>query len=118
MARQQRDPLARLAAAAHTRDLAICGVVRCEVARGVRVQSALNRLRNFWSVMLYVPTDNAIWQDAEDLLWQLDRSGQQIPLPDAIIACCARRIGAAVLTFDAHFKAVPSLTVFSDPDII
>jgi hypothetical protein len=118
MARQRRDPVAALTSAAHGRELAICGVVRCEVARGVRQEPALNRLRKFWDAMVYVPTDNAIWSDVEDLLWRLDRSGLQIPLPDAVIACCARRIGAAVLTFDRHFREIPGLPVISDPGLI
>lgn len=118
MARQRRDPVACLTSAAHGRELAICGVVRCEVARGVRQEPALNRLRKFWDVMVYVPTDAAIWNDVESLLWRMDRSGLQIPLPDAVIACCARRIGAAVLTFDRHFRKIPGLPVISDPGLI
>ena len=118
LARQKRDPLAFLNAASHGRELAICGVVRCEVARGVRLESALVRLQEFWDVMVYVPTDNAIWSDVEKLLWQMDRAGLQIPLPDAVIACCAQRIGAAVLTFDRHFREIPGLQVISDPGLI
>ena len=118
LACQKRDPLAFLNAASHGRELAICGVVRCEVARGVRLESALVRLQEFWDVMVYVPTDNAIWSDVEKLLWQMDRAGLQIPLPDAVIACCAQRIGAAVLTFDRHFREIPGLQVISDPGLI
>ncbi|MBE2202801.1 MAG: PIN domain-containing protein [Chthoniobacterales bacterium] len=118
LARQKRDPMSFLTAASHGRDLAICGVVRCEVARGIRQKSALNRLQKFWDVMVYVPTDNALWNEVETLLWRLDRSGVQIPLSDAVIACCAQRIGAAVLTFDQHFREIPGLPVISDPNVI
>lgn len=118
MTRRRLDPMARLASATYGRELAICGAVRCEVARGVINKQALDRLKKFWDVMLYIPTDNAIWEDVEKLLWQLDRSGLQIPLPDAVIACCAQRIGAAVLTFDHHFRQIPGLQVISNPDLI
>ncbi len=118
LARRKMDPMAFLTAASHGRELAICGVVRCEVARGIRQEHALSRLQKFWDVMVYVPTDNALWNEAETLLWRLDRSGVQIPLPDAVIACCARRIGAAVLTFDHHFREIPGLQVISDPNVI
>jgi len=118
VARQRRDPVSLLTAASHTRELAICGVVRCEVARGVRVEKDLNRLRNFWDVMINVPTDNAIWEETERLLWRMDRAGCQIPLPDAVIASCARRIDAAVLTFDAHFSQIPGVKVISDPALL
>jgi len=118
LARQKLDPMTFLTAASHDRELAICGVVRCEVARGIRQEAALNRLRRFWDVMVHVPTDNMIWSGVEKLLWQMDRSGLQIPLPDAVIACCAQRIGAAVLTFDSRFRQIPGLTVISDPSLI
>jgi predicted nucleic acid-binding protein len=118
LARQRMDPMAFLTAASHGRELAICGVVRCEVARGIRQEGALIRLQDFWDVMVYVPTDNAIWGETEKLLWQMDRAGSPIPLPDAVIACCAQRIGAAVLTFDRHFREIPGLQVISDPGLI
>ncbi len=118
MARQRRDPVSLLTAASYSRELAICGVVRCEVARGVRAEKDLNRLRNLWDVMINVPTDNLIWEESERLLWRMDRAGLQIPLPDAIIACCARRIDAAVLTFDARFSQIPGVKVISDPSLL
>lgn len=118
LARQRRDPMSFLTLASHGRELAICGVIRCEVARGIRQENARRRLQKFWDVMVYVPTDNAIWSEVENLLWQLDRSGLQIPLPDAVIACCAQRIGAAVLTFDRHFREIPGLAVVSDLNAI
>jgi predicted nucleic acid-binding protein len=32
-----------------------------------------------------------------------------VPLTDAVIACCARRIGAVVLTHDEHFQVIPGI---------
>lgn len=117
-ARARRDPISRLTVAAHNRDLAICGVVRCEVGRGVKQKPALRRLQRFWDVMLHVPTDNALWASAEELLWRLDRAGRQIPLADAVIACCALRINAAVLTLDGHFREVPGLHTIQDARLL
>lgn len=107
--REGRDPLSDLAVIGAQRDVATCGVIRCEVGRGLKVERILQRFHAAWDVMLYVPTDNRLWAEAERLLWQLDRKGQQIPLPDAVIACCALRIGAVMLTFDHHFDLVPGL---------
>jgi predicted nucleic acid-binding protein len=59
--------------------------------------------------MLYVPTDNRLWASAEELLWQLDRQGIVIPVIDALIAESARRIGAVILTLDAHFQLIPGV---------
>jgi predicted nucleic acid-binding protein len=107
--RQQQDPLRHLALAAETRDLAVCGVVRCEVGRALRLERVRKQFCGFWDVMINVPCDNRLWADVEETLWQLDRRGIIVPLTDAVIACCARRIGALVLTFDQHFQTIPGI---------
>jgi predicted nucleic acid-binding protein len=56
-----------------------------------------------------VPTDDRLWADAEDLAWRLDRHGTTLPLTDIVIAACALRIDATVLTFDHHFEVIPDL---------
>jgi predicted nucleic acid-binding protein len=109
LARDGRDPLRELAVIAAQRDVAVCGVVRCEVGRGLRLADDREAFRRAWSIMRYVPTDNRVWEDVEQMLWQLDREGTVLPLADMVIACCARRIGAVVLTFDAHFQVIPGV---------
>jgi predicted nucleic acid-binding protein len=91
------------------RDLVTCGIVTCEVGRGLRDPRLREKLRSYWDAMLYVPTDKALWQEAEDLLRNLDREGTPIPLSDAVIACCARRVNAVVLTLDHHFTVIPRI---------
>ena len=104
------NPLAMLASIAQVRDVATCGIIRCEVARGLRSPKVLCEFQAAWDVMLYVPTDNKLWLEIEGLIWQLDRTvGGALPLADIIIAACARRIGAVVLTFDAHFSSLPGI---------
>jgi predicted nucleic acid-binding protein len=115
--RQKRDPLKMLAPIAADRDLAVCGVIRCEVGRALREPMTRWKFQNFWDVMLNVPTDNALWQETEDLLWSLDRKGILLPLTDAVIACCALRINALVLTHDLHFKEIPGLRSVDQIDI-
>lgn len=107
--RQGQDPLNSLALAAETRDLAICGVIRCEVGRALRPEKVRQKFRAFWDVMINVPTDNRLWEQAEQTLWELDRQGVVLPLTDVVIACCAQRIGAVVLTLDKHFNLIPGV---------
>ena len=107
--RQRQDPLRALALAAETRDVAVCGVVRCEVGRALRPEKVRQRMRACWDVMINVPTDNRLWDEAERTLWELDRQGIVLPLTDVVIACCARRIGAVVLTHDHHFQVIPGI---------
>jgi len=107
--RQGLDPIRELALAAETGDLAVCGVVRCEVGRALRPMRVREKFRAFWDVMINVPTDNRLWTEAENGLWELDRQGIILPLTDMVIACCARRVGAVILTFDPHFAQIPGV---------
>ncbi|MBM3835114.1 MAG: hypothetical protein FJ403_17945 [Verrucomicrobia bacterium] len=107
--REGQDPLRVLALTAVTRDLAVCGIICCEVGRGLRERRVLERFQAFWNVMIYVPTDNRLWQDVEKTLWQLHREGIVLPLTDVVIGCCARRIDAVVLAHDGYFSHIPGL---------
>jgi len=111
MMRAQRDPLRALAVAAATRDLVICGIIRCEIGRALRQAKVRQKFHDFWDVMINVPTDARLWEQAEQTLWELDRKGIVLPLTDVVIACCAKRVGAVVLTFDKHFYEIPGLLV-------
>lgn len=107
--RQGLDPLRTLALAAATRDLAICGIVRCEVGRALRRVATWKRFQSVWDVMINVPTDNLLWEEVERTLWNLDRKGMVLPLTDVVIGCCAIRIQGVVLTFDHHFSQIPGV---------
>lgn len=114
--REGRDPLRALAVEAAQRDLAICGVVRVEVGRALRAMERWRKFQAAWDVMLNVPTDDRLWADVEATAWQLDRAGVILPLSDVVIACCARRIGAVVLTYDEHFQRIPGVRAVSRLD--
>lgn len=114
--REGRDPLRALALSAATQDLVVCGVVRCEVGRGLRDRHVWQKFQAFWDVMINVPTDNQLWSDAERVLWRLDRQGIALPLTDVVIACCAIRAEAVVLTLDHHFHQIPGVRVIDRID--
>ena len=105
------DPVKTLGSWAGTADLATCGMVRVEVLRGLKVPKMRDWISDFLDVMIYVPSTNRLWEDTASLAWELDRKGKTIPAQDIFIAVCARRIGAAVLTDDAHFRAFPNLQI-------
>jgi predicted nucleic acid-binding protein len=107
---RHRKPLMReLQIIASNRPLAICGAIRCEVGRGIREPAARKLLHQVWSTMLYVATDNRLWESTEEVLWRLDRQGIVVPVIDALIAESARRIGAVILTLDSHFQLIPGI---------
>ena len=111
--RTGRDPKKELAEAFGLRRLMVCSVVRCEVLRGMVRPEPKTRLSLFFDLLLPVVINRRVWRATEDLAWQLDREGKVLPLPDLIIAACALRVGAAVLTNDQHFALIPQLHLAS-----
>ena len=63
-----------------------------------------------------MPTTNARYDEATELAWSLDRSGQVIPATDILIAVSALHVGASVLTLDQHFSVVPRLSMAKVPE--
>lgn len=110
------DPVRELTARARESDLATCGMVRVEVLRGITNRRVHDALRGFFDVMQNSPTDNRLWEEAGEAAWQLGRRGLHPPVQDILIAACAHRIGASVLTHDSHFLDIPGLTVLTSLD--
>ncbi len=77
----------------------------------MKLPKAMVSITAFLSVLQNVPTDNRLWEETSELAWELDRKGWVIPALDIVIACSAKRIGAAVLTTDKHFEKIPGLAV-------
>lgn len=105
------DPFQTFAPHLEEWEFGTCGMVMLEVCRGLRDPAVLKRFRERFSVMIYVPTTNAIWDRATHLAWALDRQGRTLPSQDLLIAACALHAGAIVLTRDAHFQNIPGLHV-------
>jgi predicted nucleic acid-binding protein len=105
------DPFVELGRQADDYEFATCGIVQLEVLRGRRDPNVLRRFRETFAVMIYINTTPPIWERAGQLAWALDRQGIVLPAPDLIIAATALQAGAAVLTYDGHFRAVPGLEV-------
>ena len=98
--------------------MAICGMVRLEVERGLRVERIRRRLSSFFDVLLNIPTTNRIWEEAAAQAWSLDRRGLVLPAQDILIAMCAKEIGASVLSDDRHFDLLPGLRVLRPEDTL
>ena len=109
--RRRVDPIEYLGQWIGNGDLVICGMVRLEVERGMRVERMRRGIGAFFDVMLSVPTTEKVWARAADLAWKLDRRGITLPGQDILIASCAMSLGAAVLTDDVHFLQIPGLHV-------
>ncbi len=110
------DPFQVLATHCDHHEFTTCGMVIMEVCRGLRDPRVLRRFQEHYSIMLYLPTGNAAWEEAARLAWTLDRKGIVLPAPDLLIAACALQADAAVLTTDTHFRQIPGLRVLTRLD--
>lgn len=92
-------------------EFATCGMIMLELCRGLRTPQLLRHFRERFAVMIYLPTNNTIWERAQHLAWSMDRQGLTIPAQHQVIAACALQTGATVLTHDKHFSHIPGLKV-------
>ena len=109
--RARLDPVVEIGRRYRWDEIACCGVVKAEVLRGLKGPRQLDAMQRFFAVTQMVATSAKLWDEVWQLAWELDRAGKVLPLQDLVIACCARRVGAAVMTRDAHFRQVPGLEV-------
>jgi predicted nucleic acid-binding protein len=109
--RARQDPVQALRPWLLHEEVLCCGVIRCEVLRGVVSKKIHERMRDLFEAMTSVDIDNTMWNEATDLAWTLDRRGFVLPLTDLLIACCAMRAGAIIVSSDEHFKQIPDLSV-------
>ena len=110
------DPGVELLERLQLEDLVTCGMVRLEVVRGIALPKVRAHIESFFDVMQNVPTDNNLWEEACELGWHVTRKGFNLPAQDIIIAACAIRADAAVLTYDRHFDAIPGVRVVHTPE--
>lgn len=112
--RQGRNPVALLATSLTAGELLTCGIVRIEVLRGVIKPKAKTELTRFFDIVPEIPLTSVLLREAAELAWILDRRGQVLPVTDLIIATCAKRAGAVVITEDPHFRQIPGLKLRAD----
>lgn len=91
-----------------------CGVVRAEVLRGMKSSKTRDGMEAFFDVVPEVPLDARLWRAVSQLGWQLGRRGKWPPVTDLAIAACAIRVGATLVSPDAHFEDVPGLDLVTD----
>jgi len=109
--RAGKDPVSELSRKYENIDLVTCGVVKAEVLRGVKSLAVRDRLESFFNIMRYIDTPFELWNETWELAWSLDRQGKVLPLPDIMIATCAKKAECAILTHDKHFHQIPELLV-------
>jgi predicted nucleic acid-binding protein len=107
--RQRIDPRPLLESFIKSRSLAVCGVIRAEVIRGVIHPNQKMRIDVFFDLMEDIEIGSSIWHQVSELAWRLDRQGTVLPLADIVIACCALQMDAILITADSHFSKISDL---------
>jgi tRNA(fMet)-specific endonuclease VapC len=82
---------------------------------GSKLRENLTQLARFLdkpSVELWLPTSETA-EIYGELMDFLKRSGSSIPINDVWIACATIETGSKLVTYDQHFKSIPSLRIWS-----
>ena len=87
---------------------AFCGVVELELRQGIRPEER-EQVLSLLAAVIRLPTEEADWVQAGDLLAELRRKGITLPSTDGLTAHLALRHQAVLLENDNHFRHVPKL---------
>ena len=90
----------------------LVGVVYAELMRGARNQEQLEILQDTLQSLPYTETDKDTWTLTGKILYSLERTGERIPVPDALIAAIAIQNDLSVYTQDNHFNRVSDLQLY------
>ncbi len=90
----------------------LVGVVFAELLRGARTQEQLEVLQDTLQSLPYTETDKGTWTLTGRILYSLERTGERIPVPDALIAAIAIQNDLSVYSQDDHFNRVSELRLY------
>ncbi len=97
------------------KSVVMVGVVYAELLRGARNEVQFRTLTDELEAVTFIEVTKQTWIRAGEVLSGLERIGQRIALPDAVIAASALEHGLSVFSRDEHFRRVPGLELHS-PD--
>lgn len=85
------------------------GIVYAELLRGARTPADADVLAQTLDSLSYLEFNRSTWRLAGELLVSLERTGERVPVPDALIAAIAIQNGSAVYSQDRHFRRFADL---------
>ncbi|MBI3333422.1 MAG: PIN domain-containing protein [Candidatus Omnitrophica bacterium] len=86
--------------------VAINPVIRVELLTGAKDERQYAQLEDAFEGLHALDVTDPVWKRAERLRFELRRSGHLVPVPDAVIACCAVIYGCGLLHADRHFERI------------
>lgn len=91
------------------RQAAWCQVVRLELWNGARSDSDVRQLTELETYLTMLDITADVWNESVALARRTRGKGLTVPMPDVIIAACARHHGVEVESIDLHFKQLAKL---------
>lgn len=88
-----------------------CGIVKYELAQGVKGKDEEHVLFEALQAVEHLETTESLWIKAGYLSRRLRKQGITIPLSDILIAILALEHKLSVLTIDRHFSLLDGLQV-------
>lgn len=90
------------------RDNEVCttGLIVLELLGGVKTELEYRRLKSRLEALVNIPADDALWQTACKLAFNLRRKGLTVPNTDIVIAACALKARATLIHADKHFDSI------------
>jgi len=83
--------------------VAIVPMIRLELLGSIKSTDEFGRLKSRLDVLHRIPTDEANWEAAAQLAFELRQRGKIIPYTDILIASAAILANALLLHADRHF---------------
>ncbi len=90
--------------------VAISPMIRLELLGGTRSASEFERLKSRLSALHEIPADEANWELATRLSFELRRQGRVVPYTDVLIAAAAIVGRCLLLHADRHFDMMAEVT--------
>jgi len=90
--------------------VAISPMIRLELLGGTRSASEFDRLKSRLSALHEIPADEANWDLATRLSFELRQQGRVVPYTDVLIATAAMVAGCLLLHADRHFDLMAEVT--------
>lgn len=102
---------AALEASLRSGAICTCGIVKYELAQGVKNKREEHVLFEALQAVEHLEMTESLWIRAGQLAAGLRKQGITIPLSDILIAALALEYKVSVLTIDRHFNLVEGLQV-------
>lgn len=103
------DVRARVSAVLSAGDACWCPLVRLELWNGAAGKRDRNTLREFEAVLPDLQIDAEVWDSACELARRARSQGISVPATDVLIAACARRHGADLVSVDTDFRLLAGI---------